>query len=384
MKMNLLHIRNIAKRKIFWAGFLLAQFLFFYLMSKWTKAVLFFELFFERQKNWHLSVFAELPFSVGDLFYILLILSLILSLFYVFKRKYRQKILTTTLIILNVLYFTYQIFWGMLYFQPPLIEKLGTEEPSAEDAKELTEYFLQKCIESRRKVKEDKKGVFEIKNFHKIKSEIIKNQQKLPAEITFKDSMQQISIKPSLFKIILSYTGISGYYNPFTAEAQYNSELPDTHLPTTIAHETAHQLGFAREQEASFIGYLLGKSSQDEDLKYSTDFYALKSLLRSFPPEDSAYVKDVTARFSDAMQRDRNFELDFAAKHDGFLEVIFGFTNNLFLKSNRQEGSITYSYFVDLLLRYETAQKKNRVSQRDSKNTNDEKKYSLTQRPAPH
>ncbi|WP_376785804.1 hypothetical protein [Kaistella carnis] len=41
-------------------------------------------------------------------------------------------------------------------------------------------------------------------------------------------------------------------------------------------------------------------------------------------------------------------------KHEGLLEVLFGYTNDLFLKSNQQEGSITYSYFIDLLLRYES------------------------------
>ena len=54
-----------------------------------------------------------------------------------------------------------------------------------------------------------------------------------------------------MFGIIGNYVGFQGYYNPFTTEAQYNAELPNTYIPFTLSHESAHQLGFAREQEAT-------------------------------------------------------------------------------------------------------------------------------------
>jgi Zn-dependent peptidase ImmA (M78 family) len=57
----------------------------------------------------------------------------------------------------------------------------------------------------------------------------------------------------------MNKTGILGYYNPFTAESQYNPNIPATQLPFTLAHEMSHQLGYAREQEASFIAYLYSK-----------------------------------------------------------------------------------------------------------------------------
>ena len=53
------------------------------------------------------------------------------------------------------------------------------------------------------------------------------------------------------------------------------------------------------------------------------------------------------------MKRDRMAELMFRKKHEGWLQGFFGITNDLFLKSNRQDGAVTYSYFVNLLVRYE-------------------------------
>ena len=151
----------------------------------------------------------------------------------------------------------------------------------------------------------------------------------------------------------MSYTGILGYYNPFTAEAQYNAELPATYLPFTFAHESAHQLGYAREQEANFIAYLVGKNSGNKELNYSTSYFVLKSLLNSLAEKNPEFVAQIINEYSPAMKRDRNAEKKFVQEHKGLLDTFFGFTNDLFLKTNQQDGSVTYSYFVDLMVRYE-------------------------------
>ena len=245
----------------------------------------------------------------------------------------------------------------MLYFQEPLIEKLPAEEPKLEEAKHLAEKYLQLCLEERKKVNEDEKGVFTIKEINSVKKEILKGQVNIPKFISEKRTTEINTLKPSFFSGMMSYTGILGYYNPFTAEAQYNSQIPSTSLPFTLAHESAHQLGFAREQEANFIAFLIGLNSNSHEIKYSTYYFVLKSLLNNIYLQDEAYVSHILRKYSPEMQRDRNYEKKFMADHEGYLDDFFGFTNNLFLQFNQQEGSITYSYFVDLLIRYERVNK---------------------------
>lgn len=246
------------------------------------------------------------------------------------------------------------MFWGMLYFQTPILKKLSSQdEPNVDKAKKLALIYLEKCKATRQAVHENRQGVFIITNLSSIQKEILSQQAKLPPYISDKKTTQILDIKPSLFKNIMSFTGILGYYNPFTAEAQYNSELPSTFIPFTTAHESSHQLGFAREQEANFVGYLIGINSSNPELRYSTEFFTLKSLLRFIVEEDPEFVKAILHHYSPAMKRDRAFEKNFVYSHQGWLDDFFGFTNNLFLKSNQQEGSVTYSYFIDLLLNYE-------------------------------
>lgn len=314
----------------------------------------FFEKFFEAQKEIHQILFSKLPFSMGDVIYILLGIFILYCLICLFKKKTRSGSIMKLLVMINVFYFTYQIFWGMLYFQIPIIRKLPSQDkPDIAKAKELALRYLEKCKVSRAVVHEDKKGVFMITNLKSVQQEILHRQAKIPQYISTKKAPLITAIKPSLFKNVMSFTGILGYYNPFTAEAQYNAELPSTFIPFTTAHESSHQLGFAREQEANFVGYLIGINSSNPELKYSTEFFTLKSLLRFIVEDDPEFVKTILNNYSPAMKRDRAYEKSFVLTHQGWLDDFFGFTNNLFLKTNQQEGSVTYSYFIDLLLNYE-------------------------------
>lgn len=270
-----------------------------------------------------------------------------------FKIKSRKDLIIKALILINVFYFVYQIFWGMLYFQPPITSRLPKAEITLEKRKNLALKYLEKCKQTRSLVKEDHYGVFKVSNLKSIKSEILSRQNQLPEFITYKKSAGTNNFKPSLFRDVMSFTGILGYYNPFTAEAQYNAGLPSSYLPFTLAHESSHQLGFAREQEANFIGYLIGINSSNFELRYSTEYFTLKSLLNSIVYEDEKFVNDMLKNYSIGMKRDRMYERKFITKHQGWLNDFFDYTNNLFLKSNQQEGSVTYSYFVNLLVRYE-------------------------------
>ncbi len=340
--------------KRFWAGLLLAQFLLFYTFSKSEMMINFFERFFEIQKAVHQKLFSWLPFSFGDVLYMVLGIVLLYLIIRCFKKKSRNSSLLRILALLNIIYFIYQIFWGMLYFQTPIIKKLPTQkEPTVKHAKILALKYLGKCRDTRKLTKEDHNGIFIIIDLKAVQHEILLQQIRLPKQISNKKPTEIHSFKPSIFRNIMSFTGILGYYNPFTAEAQFNSQLPNTLIPFTSAHESSHQLGFAREQEANFIGYLIGTHSDNPELRYSTEYFTLKSLLNFIADKDPEFVKSVLKNYSPEMKRDRAYERAFMMKHQGWLDDFFGFTNNLFLKSNQQEGSVTYSYFIDLLLNYE-------------------------------
>lgn len=344
--------KNIFLKNKIWAIILVAQFSLFYILSKIDFAVDFFSNLFEWKKYYHVLLFSKFGFSVGDVIYTLVSLHLILTIINIIRKK-KNGNFRLLFIFINILYFLYQCFWGMLYFQTPIIKKLVRKDITEQDLKNLTIKYLALCKETRENVSEDNGGVFVIEDIQNIEKEIVIQQKNLPGNITSKTSVGILSVKPSLYNEMMNYTGILGYYNPFTAESQYNPNLPSTQLPFTLAHEMSHQLGFAREQEASFIAYLCAKNSQNVNFRYSTQLYVLKSLLRNLSLKDEPFVKGILSQYSTKMKKDRTNELEFLKNHESVLSDVFGFTNDLFLKSNQQDGSITYSYFITLVALYE-------------------------------
>ena len=342
----------LSKRR-FWVGLFVIQILLFYLFSRWRGAVYFVDFLFEQKKYLFQSIFSKIPFSLGDVVYFVLGLLLVFSIFKLFNPKARKVYSLRLLRGLNVFYFVYQLVWGMTYFQRPIVLALDEKEPQIVEIKALALKYLHQAKRTRMLVKEDEKGVFQIQDLEKIRREILSRQKKIPAFLGNKISTEIDNFKPSLYSGFMNYMGVLGYYNPFSTEAQYNSHLPHTYLPFTLSHESAHQLGFAREQEANFVGYLVGISSENPELRYSTEYFALKSLLRALVTEDEDFVKTVIEQYSGGMKRDYQAEKDFVEEYQGPMNTFFAFTNDLFLKTNQQEGAVTYSYFVDLLVRYE-------------------------------
>lgn len=220
--------------------------------------------------------------------------------------------------------------------------------------------LLSDCIALRQRTPEDRNGVFKVLNRQFLTLTIYSEQTENELNLPF--SHARVSMKPSLFRSIMSATGIMGYYNPFTAEAQYNPKLPDSELAFTLLHEHAHQIGFAREEEASFVAYLNGKTSKSAELQYGARYFALKSVLQAIYPADPEFVKHMLKRYPPAMQRDRLYEKAFFQRNQGPLNAFFQRINDLFLKTNQQDGSISYSYFTDLLLRYELGVKTKRTA----------------------
>ncbi len=84
------------------------------------------------------------------------------------------------------------------------------------------------------------------------------------------------SPKPVYFSRVMSRLGLAGTYTPFTGEPNYNAEQPDCDAPFSIAHEKAHQRGYARESEANFIAFLTCIHSSDPYVRYSGYLNALR------------------------------------------------------------------------------------------------------------
>ncbi len=61
----------------------------------------------------------------------------------------------------------------------------------------------------------------------------------------------------------------SGFCSPWTHEAHVNPSIPAVRVPFVLAHELAHQAGYADETEANFVGWLACLASDHPLARYS-------------------------------------------------------------------------------------------------------------------
>lgn len=295
----------------------------------------------------------------GDVFYtvlgIAILLFIIFVLYLLIKKNYAgfRKQITAMFYFLSVFYLIFYLIWGFNYYKIRLNDKFDTELESVDELKEMAEMYFARALKYRAEVKENEKGAFvatisdeELKNEIEKAADMIKDYP----EIKFSAYLKP-NLKPSSYSGLASYIGISGYYNPFTNEGNYNALEPDTRRVFAKLHETAHQFGFADESEASMVGFLLGVSSENYDLLYACNFKAMRSLLNRILWFDPAYVKDfVENKYTYGMKMDREYEIEFDQQYDNASDDAFALMNEAFLRLNNQEGLKSYGRFVELLV----------------------------------
>ncbi len=336
---------------------LLIQYLGWQLLGDWNWfSQTFYPHFYSIFYPFWTRVFGWIPFSVGDIFYSLVAICLIYNLiktvqgFLNINVKWR-KYVGHVLIVVNVMYFSFHALWGMNYYRKSLMEVLPnvTNEIPLTTLKLISNDLLQKSRHYRSLCQEDENGVFtyDVHSFYEQNKDL--NYTFLP----YKRVPFYSKKKKSLFSFVLRYAGILGYYNPFTGEAQYTTKVPATTLPFSLAHEQAHQMGYAPEYEANFVGYLTEIQSDNVSEKYSANYKALRYILSEIYDKDSLFVQNSVKQYSEGMIRDRDEALAFQQKYSGNVEDAFSAMNNAYLQSNNQpEGLKSYNRFVELLVAF--------------------------------
>ena len=161
------------------------------------------------------------------------------------------------------------------------------------------------------------------------------------------------SIKPSLWGWLGNYTSFTGYYNPFTGEAQLNTTVPEFLRPYIICHEVAHQLGYAKEMEANFVGYLAAGASTDTLFHYSVYIDLLQYASRNLFLVDSVSAKLYRKELDTAVKNDYRTWYNFNKKHENPAEPVIRWIYGKYLEQNSQpQGLLSYDEVTAFIIAY--------------------------------
>ena len=157
--------------------------------------------------------------------------------------------------------------------------------------------------------------------------------------------------KPVLLSSGLTALGLLGVYTPYTGEANVNTEAPIFTLPASACHEMAHQRGFAREDEANFLAFLVARDSGDAEFRYAALFFAVQHTAVALGEVDPDTAAQRWASQSEAVNRDRKAWSEWVSGHRTVVTEAARAVNDTYLKSQgAPDGVQSYGRMVDLIL----------------------------------
>lgn len=297
-----------------------------------------------------------IPFSVGDLVYAIVVLWVVYKSYYFLKRKLFRKFVL--LIVTSVLLFLclFQLMWGLNNYKYSLAAQLELERNYTQSELDSLTYKLIKIVNEQQKqiTKDITAKVIIEKDLDLFNQTAKENYEKLPETLKNVLVSNPINdVKPSFYSTLQSYSGFSGYFNPFTHENQVNIEIPTIGMPVTVAHEMAHQLGIASESEANFFGYQVMKLSDDLRFQYAANLYALKYCLKEYRIQNEEAYQLLFLQLHPGVQQNILDSETFWESKRNISTFFFKHLYGRFLKINNQKDGIrSYNRFVDLLINY--------------------------------
>jgi hypothetical protein len=304
-------------------------------------------------------LFGWIPFSIGDILYTLAGAGLLYGLVMLIRRLIRREagaayfsaVLGNTLFVTLLVYVYFNLSWGLNYDRRGIAYQLQLDvRPySTNDLDTLLQQVVRQI-----------NGADSLGHLHR--ADIVHHRG------LFKGAIQSYgllssgdprfgyptpSVKPSIYSYLGNYLGFGGYYNPFTGEAQVNTTVPVFTQPYTTCHEIGHQLGYAKENEANFVGYLSARKSDNPAFRYSVYFdlylYAAKELYF----RDSMLLKPLKSRLSAAVKEDFRELQRFSRKYENPIEPRVRGLYDGYLRANRQpQGMMTYNEVIAWLIAY--------------------------------
>ena len=267
------------------------------------------------------------------------------------KRLYRY--LMTAVTALSLIYGGFCLLWGVYYFTADFEAQSGIVGAplSVEQLKAVTWYFTDLVNDYGAQVARDGEGRFAepMDRYFDAAPGLYHAAEKAVPCLKGDD----VPAKRFFFSYFMSLADFTGFYFPFTAEANINIDSPGCLIPSTIAHELAHQRGVAEEDEANFVAVLASLESGDPVYCYSSCLLAYIHLGNALYKADRDAWAENYARLSEGVRADLAENNAYWAKFETPVSKVSNTVYTGFLQSHGQSlGLQTYGKCVDLLATY--------------------------------
>lgn len=304
---------------------------------------------------------AHLPFSVAELTWVLLAVAVFAGLVWfgvgLFRAQDRwllcYRAFAAAAAMILAIYAGFCLLWGVYYYGTSFEEKSGlkAQPVSAQQLYNATAYFIDGMNRTAQAVPRDANGCADFDTAVLLTaSDSI--YEKLTEEFPFLAAPVRRP-KPVFVSRALSAFHFTGFFFPFTGEANINTDFPDALRPAVIAHEMAHQRAIAPEQEANFVGIQAAITSGNPIYAYSGYLqgyiYLANALLQADPDGWQQLMPTICAEANADLIANNTYWAKYSTPVSETAQNVY----DGFLKSYDQPlGRKSYGACIDLLCAY--------------------------------
>lgn len=309
------------------------------------------------------GVWSHMPFSMAEIVWLALVLGCAAYVAFAVRAVVRgkgrrravalQRALGAGAIALCV-YAGYTLLWGTEYYVTPYETRMGlsAQPVSVEQLAEVTRLFVEKASALADSVARDETGCFTGD-----KAALLEQSKDvytaLEEDYPFLAAPHRAPKAMTLFSRIMSEMNYTGFFFPFTGEANVNVHMPVCFLPVTAAHELAHVRGVAPEQTANFFAVLACDTSGITEFEYSGALFGYLHLSNALYSADREAWAEISQMLAPGAQEDLAQNNAYWAQFSSPVTKAANAAYDGFLKSYDQtEGVKSYSAVVDLLVAY--------------------------------
>ncbi|MDZ7268656.1 MAG: DUF3810 domain-containing protein [candidate division KSB1 bacterium] len=289
---------------------------------------------------------SAVPFSLSEICFYLGVLTMLALAGRLWRRRQWQRGLRNMLLGAALFVSWFYLAWGCNYFRAPIDEQLGLAGGTAPDSLAYRRHLEESIVATNNAWRPVPAW-----NLTGLDSLIECSLRRLLPELSLPLAPGSRRPKHLLMSAVLDYTLTSGFFSPFLHEIHLNAGLLPVELPFVLAHEKAHQLGYARESEASFLGVLASLASTDSAVQYSGHLALLQHFLARaalFKDADSLRQRvrpEVRADLLAVQQRWQPYH--------GVVSHVTQRTYDAYLRANRVRGGRqNYGEVVELMMRW--------------------------------
>lgn len=243
--------------------------------------------------------------------------------------------------------------WGVHYYTPSFQDLSGiyAQPVAEEDLLAVTRYFADRLTETADGVERDEQGRFAVPR-EEILAQSVHAYDAVEEQFPFLE-FEDPGVKAVHFSRVMSALDFTGIYCPFTGESNVNVDSPACLLPSTAAHELAHQRSIASEQECNFLAVLASTTSGDPVYEYSGWLMGYIHLGNALYQADPAAWQAIRDSLPDTVLADLASNNAYWASFEGAAADASQKVYDTILKGYGQEDGIrSYGTVVDLLVAY--------------------------------